>query len=387
MRVAALILAFLGAGAVGAGAVHVEFVTPQPGQMIFGRVTIEALVDPEGSRIEAVEFFLDYQLVARLTAPPYRVEVDVGEESRRHRLEVVARPDRGEPETAVLVTAAVAIDDQVDVRLRQLYVTVTRDGRRVLDLEPGDFTIRDAGQPQEIVTFTRGDIPFTAVVLLDASGSMAGENLATAIAGARLFTERMRPLDEVKLLLFSDRRLRETPFTNLASLVALQTGNLEAGDGTALQDMLFLALKRLDQRQGRRVVLLLSDGVDVDSVVTMADVATALRRIGALLYWVRLHPPGESRVSRISIWRDATAHARAIAALESAVGESGGRVVPVASRGAIGPAFAEILEELRQQYVLGYSPAPAPSGTWRPVSVAVAGWGLRVQAPRGYLAQ
>ncbi|MGH9379690.1 MAG: VWA domain-containing protein [Thermoanaerobaculia bacterium] len=342
------------------------------------------MIYPAGAPVEAVEFFVDYQRVGRLTVPPWRLEVDVGQENRAHRLEAVAYPSGGEPVSAGLETAAIAVHGEVDVRLQQLYVTVTRGGERALDLQRGDFTVRDGGREQEIETFARGDIPFSAAVLVDSSGSMVAGRLETALAGVRVFAERIQPLDQVKLVVFSHRRLRETPFTNLASLLVLGSEGRSASGGTALNDMLFLALKRLEGQKGRRVVLLLSDGVDVNSVVDIDDIARAARRLGALIYWVRL-PFQEGAIQ--SIWRDSQAHKRQRDGLTAAVRASGGREIPVHDAQAVQPAFAEILAELRQQYVFGYQPQPRPpSGRWRQVKVRVRGPGLDVRAPTGYVA-
>lgn len=363
---------------------EVGLVSPRPGRPVFGEVVLQAAIYPPSAPVEAVEFFVDYRRVGRLTEPPWRLEVDVGEENRDHHFQVIAHPPEGEAVRASLETSSIPVQDEVDVRLQQLYVTVSRDDRRALDLRRQDFRVFDGGERQEIETFARGDIPFSAVVLVDASASMSGGRLQTALAGAHAFAGRIRPLDQVKLLLFSDRRLHETPFTNLSSLLVLGSESWAAADGTALNDLLYLALKRLEAQKGRRVVLLLSDGVDIESVVDVSDLAGAARRLGALVYWVRLP---STQGNRHSLWRDASGHRRQIKGLASLVRQSGGREIPITSADAVEPAFAEILDELRQQYVLGYQPRPRPaSGTWRRVRVRVDGGGFEVRAPDGYLA-
>lgn len=363
---------------------EVGLVSPRPGRPVFGEVVLQAAIYPPSAPVEAVEFFVDYRRVGRLTQPPWRLEVDVGEENRDHHFQVIAYPPEGEAVRASLETSSIPVQGEVDVRLQQLYVTVSRDERRALDLRRQDFRVFDGGERQEIETFARGDIPFSAVVLVDASASMSGGRLQTALVGARAFAERIQPLDQVKLLLFSDRRLHETPFTNLSSLLVLGSESWAAADGTALNDLLYLALKRLEAQKGRRVVLLLSDGVDIESVVDVSDLAGAARRLGALVYWVRLP---STQGNRHSLWRNASGHRRQIKGLASLVQQSGGREIPITSADAVEPAFAEILDELRQQYVLGYQPRPRPaSGTWRRVRVRIDGGGFEVRAPDGYLA-
>jgi Ca-activated chloride channel family protein len=293
-----------------------------------------------------------------------------------------------------MTTPRIHADLEVRVELRQLYVRVERQGQAVPDLEAGDFVVTDGGAPQALTAFEKGDAPFTAALLLDASTSMRGERLATALDGARAFARGMQRLDEAKLLFFADRVLLETPFTNLPSVLALPLGEAAtAGGGTAVHDTLYLALKRLEARPGRRVVVLLSDGVDVESVVPIERVQWAARRSQAVVYWLRLRRPEDEsvevgiKVFRTSAWRDAAEHEQALALLERTVVETGGRVEVLAGAAEVEPALARLLRELREQYLLGYHPqgGRTGSGGWREVRVTVRRDGLTVRAPRGYL--
>lgn len=383
LLLAAMLLATWLPGA--ARAQEAAIVKPDPGQPVYGLVPFAVEIYPSDLGVRSVQFYVDYRLVDERKSPPWSTQVDVGQDNAGHQFEVVVTPKSGNPFTARLTTPVFNVNASVDVKLHQLYVTVSGLGRRVTDLTRADFEIVDDGRPQEMVTFARGDIPFTAVLLVDASSSMAGGRLATAIEGARIFARDMRPLDEAKLVLFSDRRLKETPFTNLGSLFALGLQGLEAGDGTALNDMLYLAYKRVESRQGRRVIVLLSDGIDVDSVLSMTDVAELGHQIPVLLYWIRLAPDQPAGSGYVSTWRGRKGHARQLDLLEKLVKESGGRIIPVDRAQGIGPAFSDILAELRAQYALGYYPQPEPPpGVWRTVEVRVDRPDVTVRAPTGY---
>ncbi len=283
-------------------------------------------------------------------------------------------------------------DDGISVRLQQLYLTVVDEqGRRVPDLGAAEIEVVDEGVPQEIVTFERGDVPFTAVLLVDASQSMRGGKLRTALAGARDFVRGAKAYDEVKLLAFNDRIVYESPFSPSPDALAARLPEIAAGGGTACNDMLYLALKQLERRQGRRTVLLLSDGEDVHSVLTARDVLFKVRHSQALVYWLRLDSrrggvSGAGVVSgHTSGWRDAAGHAREIADLEEAVTASGGRIVPVHIEPDIGPAFQDVLAELRSQYVLGYYASnPRHDQSWRRVEVRIARAGVP-DVIRGYI--
>ena len=365
-------------------AIEVRITQPQFEVPVFGRVEISAEVSSEHEILSA-EVFVDGLLAGRLEGPPpYRWSLEVGEENTGHRFEVVARDTAGEEARDVVITPPIQVDQEIEVELQQLYVTATRGGDAVRDLGRKDFTVVDDGRPQQLVTFERGDVPLAALLLVDSSDSMRGRRLRLALAGAESFVDSMARLDQAMLLLFADRVVHATPFTGFPRVLASGLAGVEASGGTALADHLYAALKLLEDRQGRRVVILLSDGVDTASVLEMSDVLWAARRSQALVYWLRL-PLGERPGAISSAWRDGPGHRRELERLEELVRASGGRIVPLEGLDDATAAFTEILEELRGQYVLGYYPEPRlGDGRWREVKVR-AGSGVRVRAREGYV--
>jgi Ca-activated chloride channel family protein len=276
---------------------------------------------------------------------------------------------------------------QLDLERQQLYVTVSRSGGRDLELSREDFQIVDNGETQRLVTFERGEVPMTAVVLLDASESMQGLRLPKALEGAKVFLRGLRELDQAMVLLFSDRLLRATSFaSDPAVLTAALTGVTIQG-GTAVNDHLYLALKHLEAQPGRPVVVLFSDGIDVHSALPMREVLWKLGRSQALLYWILLEGEGKAGGDTISsAWRNGEANKEEAALLRQAVEQSGGQVYPIARPEELVPAFAEILAELRDQYVLGYYPSSLRhDGSWHRVKVEAKPLGVRVRHRGGYV--
>src|SRR6202023_3353812 len=206
--------------------------------------------------VTRVDLYLDGLKVGSAAAPPYRVRVDVGQENVGHHFEAVAYGEGGEGgENGPLASAGVRTppfraDAEIDVRLRQLFVTVESGGHAAAGIGRADLAIYERGVEQPIVTFGRGDLPLSAALLLDASASMEGGRLAAALDGARRFVGALSRLDEAKLLLFADRVRRETPFTGVPAILSLGLAGVEAAGGTALNDALYLALKRLEERPG-----------------------------------------------------------------------------------------------------------------------------------------
>lgn len=388
-----LLLLLLAAPAAAQLPPRVVILLPPAGQPIFGGTEIVLDVERGGLGIEKVEIFFDNVRVGVLSRPPWRTIVDAGQENAEHHIEVIVHDTRGTTASAEVRTPRLQVDDEIDVDLQQLFVTIESNGRRQEGLTREDFTILDDGVPQTIATFEGGDIPFTAVLLLDASSSMSGPRLRTAVDGARSFVQSMNRLDEAKVLLFSDQVRKETPFTSVPSILTLGLGDVEAGGGTALNDALYVGLKRLEGRLGRKVLILLSDGVDVESVLPMEQVRAIARRDQVVLYWLWLRREGETTddpgkgPQYYSAWRDAEGHHSQRTQLRDAVLESGGRIEPLDGIEQLRAKLDSILHELRDQYVLGYSPTNLRgSGTRHKVDVRLrSGSGLKVRTQEGYV--
>lgn len=354
-----------------AQAVDVAIVEPTSDTPVVGPTEFVVDLYPEDAAIERIDFFVDGRHVGELTEAPYRMTVDVGPDFRSRVFAVEVFPLDGPVRRLQVTTPDLQIDDYVGVELQQLYVTVLRNGQRALDLGPEDFRIIDDGMEQEMVTFARGDIPLTAALVLDSSESMRGERLEAALTGAKEFVDDMRELDEAAVFLFSNGLLRATDFVGEPQVLTAALDRVEARGNTALNDHLYLALKRLDSRQGRRVVLLLSDGADVHSVLGMEDVLWKAQRSQTMIYWIRLDDEGPHQgASFNSTWRNYQENENEFALLEQAITHSGGRVVPVERAADVPAAFGEILAELREQYVLGYYPSNIRNdGSWHRVKV------------------
>jgi Ca-activated chloride channel family protein len=383
-------LTILAALPTGAQGIWVTIVEPKDGEFVLGEVDVTAEV-VSGADIAEIEFQLDGRPIGTLTMEPFRMRVDLGEHNLPHRFTVVALDVEGNRATDSVETRPVPISGNFDVELQQLYVSVTRGGERILDVAEDRFTVLDEHDPQELVTFARGDIPFTAVLLIDASASMFGDKIESAVAGAASFIHGMKELDQAQVMVFSDQLLNVTPITDAREVLTAGLSGAEARGGTALQDHLFVALELIAQRQGRRVLILLSDGIDSHSVVAMPHVFDVARKSNALIYWIHITGDNDviaaaGRGNLTSAWRDAAQYDQQIELLNRAVLESGGRVIPVGAPEGITPVFIDILRELREQYVLGYYPSNRRNdGRWHRVKVEVVGDNLEVRAPRGYI--
>lgn len=368
--------------------IWVQIESPRPGAAVIGEVEIAADVVSRG-KVRDVSFFVDGRPVGSLSSAPFRLRIDLGEGNRGHEIEVVATDVDGLEARHRISTRPLDLGAEYRVDLRQLYVTVTRDGEAVRDLPRSSFTVLDDGVPQQLVTFAAGDVPFTAALLIDTSESMGGTKLEAARAGAEGFIDGMRELDQAALITFADTIRNVTPFTTDRGLLEAELVSNRGQGGTAAHDAVFTGLKLLEPRQGRRVVVLLSDGIDSHSGLSGADLLEHVRTSQAMVYWVRLVTDSDRTgdAGRLaSSWRTSEDYDRNLAALEEVVELTGGRVVPVRSPEEIRPVFVDILNELREQYALGYYPSESRrDGSWHRVRVRVDRQDVEVRTHRGYL--
>lgn len=383
IRRAAILTGFLSLLLAGSASaqVAVRILSPTPDQAVFGLLDVTVGVQTR-EPVDRVEVFINGKLMGMSKKPPFRVRVDVGDDNVRREFRAVATTASGASGADSMVTNPVQIMDELDLKLRALFVSVIRDGARNLALSEGDFQILDNGVPQDIVTFGRDELPLTAVLLLDTSESMREKELEAVRQGAKAFLDGMKPADEAMLALFSDRLLRLTPFTSDKAALGADLSGVRSAGGTAVNDFLYLSLKALDSRQGQRVVVLFSDGSDVHSVLPASDVLWKARAGQSLIYWIQL---GGKHRSFTSAWRDYAANDKEYDDLERAVQESGGRILPIERIGELEGAFRNILQELRQQYAIGYYPSNAKGdGKWHKIDVRVRGLGERVRHREGY---
>lgn len=361
---------------------QLRITSPREGFPLFGRIELAVEVDPSLD-IESVEFFLDGLRVGSVSEPPYRLSVDVGQVNEAHWLEVRARHGAGELAQS-LVSPVFRVDQEITTELRQLYVTVLEADRLVIGLPQSLFSVFEDGERQELVTFG-GEVRLQAAILVDSSASMKRGRLEFALRGASEFMEGLRPEDEASIVLFSDRLLRVTPFSNEPAVALESLVGVEAGGGTALSDHLYMAFKLLERRLGRRVLLLLSDGFDTHSALQMEEVHWLAQRSRSTLYWIRMGAKS-STGSRYSAWKGPEDYWRDVRFLERTVNESGGRVVPLERIEDIDEVLRQILDELRGQYVLGYHPKTVrKDGSWHKIEVRVRLPGTTVRTRGGYL--
>jgi VWFA-related protein len=366
----------------------VRIVSPRRGEVVSGRLAIMAEVDGlEGAR---VEFFVDGTPAGVATTPPYRVEFDFGETLRSRRIRVVASLDDARV-SAEVSTRALDIDriDEVErVDLVNLYVTVRDSDDQIVEgLERSDFVVLENGKPQEITHFSSERQRLVVALVMDSSLSMRGGKLEASRVAARRFIQKLEPEDRALVLCFDQEVRLIQSETSDKDLLAAAVSRCEPSGGTALYDAIYRSASRLAPIEGRKVVVLLSDGRDEaesglepGSLHTLEESLERTLRSEVIVYAVGV---GKNLARELDFYGRRSL--RTI--LEQIATSTGGRALFIKRPSQLRGAFGEIGEELRRQYGLAYtSKDTRRDGAWRELRVQIARPGLRGITRTGYFA-
>ncbi|HET8550319.1 MAG TPA: VWA domain-containing protein [Bryobacteraceae bacterium] len=270
---------------------------------------------------------------------------------------------------------------RVDVRLVRLLATVKDNfGNPIGNLKKEEFTVLDNGVPQEIAVFERHtEQPLSVALLVDTSASTAKDFRYQAESVTRFLRALFRegnPKDAVSLYSFNWQVLEHSDFTRNAERLERAVRGMKSEAGTAMYDAIWLAADNLEQRDGRHVMVIVTDGADTVSTKKYRDAVEALHRADSVLYAILVIP----------ITNDAGRNIGGENALTTMTASTGGRMFMPSLGASLNEAFDEILRDLRTQYLIGYYPRnirPTKDPFHR-TDVRVARSGLRVVTRSGY---
>jgi Ca-activated chloride channel family protein len=302
-------------------------------------------------------------------------------------------------EQATTANANPEVDEGGVLRVSTSLITVPaivmdRQGRYVGNLHKDDFRIYEDGVEQQLTYFASVEKPFTVALLLDVSGSTQFQ-LAQIREAANTFVGRLRPNDRLMVITFDGRI---NLLTEPASVSAIRRGKLHipaVTDGTVLYDAVDFALKRMAGVSGRKAIVLMTDGVDQNSRISMKETVDGVGEQDVLIYTVRYNtlPQLPQRLSRIQNEkarrkvqeRLMKGYAVSEPYLRTLADKTGGRFYKADDLGDVAPAFEAITAELGVQYSLGYYPKNSKTASnERAIKVRVRYPGLVVRARDSY---
>jgi Ca-activated chloride channel homolog len=270
---------------------------------------------------------------------------------------------------------------RVDVNLVRVMATVKNQANQLVGaLEKSDFEIYDNGARQEVAVFERStEQPLSVALMIDASGSTA-KDLKHEVESVHrflkaLFGEGNRG-DTVALYSFNWQVTRLNFFTRNFSTLEHSLRGLKGEAGTSLYDAIFLAAGDLEKRDGRKVMVIVTDGGDTTSNKNYHGALEAAQLADAVIYPIVVIP----------ITNDAGRNTGGENALTSMAQGTGGRTFLATLGGQLDAAFAEIIRDLRTQYLLGFYPKDVPlnKNRFHTLQVKMKSPDLRVLARNGY---
>jgi Ca-activated chloride channel family protein len=274
-----------------------------------------------------------------------------------------------------------------DVQLVRILATVKDEsGAPVGSLEKGDFEVRDNGVPQQISVFEREtDQPLSVAVLIDNSGSTAKELKYETDSVTRFLRALLRegnPEDAAALYSFNWEIVKQNGFTRNVARVERSLRALRGEAGTSLYDAILLASRDIEDRPGRKVLVIVTDGGDTTSRSDFQRAAEAAQMADAVIYPVLVVP----------ITNEAGRNVGGENALTTLAQRTGGRVFAPSLGAALDQAFDEIIHDLRTQYLIAFYPHNVPPANERfhtlditlAMPLLAEKPGLQVKARNGY---
>jgi VWFA-related protein len=252
-----------------------------------------------------------------------------------------------------------------------VYATVNEaDGRLATNLSKEDFTVFDNGSPREISLFSNDTQPITVVVMLDMSGSMFSRFIRVRTSTLS-FVDALSPQDRAQIGTFGEEIAISPHLTGEKEILRrVLRSELWPMGGTPIWNALDAAMSALTSESGRRVVLTLTDGQNMCNLprcLKAGDVERRAVREGFMVYAIGMDGTGlEGEIMQIAE-------------------ETGGGHFALPQGADLTATFAQVADELRHQYLIGFTPA-ALDGKLHKVEVRVTRPGMRVKARHNYLA-
>jgi Ca-activated chloride channel family protein len=253
-----------------------------------------------------------------------------------------------------------------DVKLVNVFVTVTdQAGAPVANLQKDDFTLEEDGHPEKIALFSReSELPLSIVVAIDTSLSTKS-NLRLELDSAKRFVHAIvRPVDAVSLFTFSELVEQLVPFTADTQRIDRAIDRVRVGSATAVYDAVYLGSEALEDRKGRKVMVIITDGGDTISKVDFQEAVREAQQSEAIIYPIIIVPIESSAGRDIG-----GEHA-----LIEISRETGGKYYYASDLPTLDRAFRQISDELRTQYLLAYYPSRRlADSSFRRIEVQVKG--------------
>jgi Ca-activated chloride channel homolog len=350
----------------------VTLTEPLNQDVVFGKTKIAAKVDiDDPALVDRVEFMVNEEVVFVDREPPYEYFHDFGESARSWIIRVVAWHVEGVSVSDVSVTRKLEFSNIEHVDRVLLWISATdKNDEFVTDLDRSDLRLFENDTPQEIIDFYAEQREITLAFIIDASGSMR-DKIDQVHLAAGAFVDTLRDIDKALVIDFDDNVFLTQDLTSDHAALKQAIQSTEPLGATSLYDALHAAYRKIGKIEGRKAMLLLSDGEDTSSRLGYKRVLEEAKSNNTMLYTIGIE--GDGTFDR--------------GVLKELAEVTGGKAFVVKKAEELGGVYQKIAAELGRQYYVSYSTTNKTwDGHWVGIRVDPLRKDVKIRARRGYFA-
>ncbi len=328
--------------------------------------------NPKGTNIRSVALYAGDRKLHEWDRPPYALDLPTARLAGTEFVRASVIDETGYEAADLLFLSGGRYLEQIDVNVVELPVSVSdAAGNPIMNLEQKNFTVLENGKPQAISSFNfAANLPISVGVLLDHSGSMEGRMERAKVAAIEFFRRVVRKNDRAFIAAFAGDPSRNAPFVSeIATLEAQVNAIPKPAGGTALYDAIITGLYRFRNVQGRKALIIITDGEDTTSRMAYEEMLTYARASRVPLYFIGVG---------FTLGGDGK--------MKALASETGGSAYFVRKVEQLGDTYRELEKDLRSQYLISYQTENTKTDTdYRTVEVKVDRPDAKVRTIRGYL--
>ena len=347
----------------------VKITEPVMEEVVVGKTRIAAEVKIDDERLlDRVEFIVGDKIVFVDREAPFEYWHDFGEEQRSWIIRAVAWHKEGVSVSDVTVTRKAGFVSVEEVNRVVLWVSATdKDGNFITDLAREDFRVFEDDHEQKLIDFYVETRAITMAILIDASGSMR-DTIKEVHRAAGAFVDTLRDIDRALVIDFDDNVFLIQELTGDRAALREAITSTEPMGATSLYDALHASYRKIGSIEGRKAVILLSDGEDTSSLFSYKRVLDEAKSSNTMIYAIGVGSPDKGVLNEFAQ-------------------VTGGKAFFVDKADELSAVYQRIADELRNQYYLTYSTSNEDwDGHWIKIRVDNLRQGIKVRSRSGYFA-
>jgi Ca-activated chloride channel family protein len=334
-----------------------------------------SLQNPKNTNIRNVVLFLGDEKLQEWTRPPYAISIPTTRLKGHDLVRASAFDESGYEASDLLFLDGQRYLEEIEVNLVELPVTVSdAAGVPIANLTQNNFTVSENGKPKKISSFNfAANLPISVGVLLDHSGSMEKRMEDAKQAAIQFFKRTIKRNDRAFIAAFASDPSKNAPFVSDVTTLEAQVEAIpKAGGGTSLHDAIVTGLYRFRNLQGRKALIVITDGDDTTSRLTYDDMLLYARASRVPLYFIGVGMG----------WGDIGGQGK----MKTLAAETGGVAYFIKNIEQIGKTYEALENDLRSQYLLSYHTESTKTDTaYRTVEVKVDRPDAKVRTIRGFI--